>query len=472
MWYNKIVMKGGFLLFNFLKKGITLTVIIAVGFFAAFDLPSSTKAQQVANESIEAREARLRAELAQTEKEIAGWKTVLTQKQKESASIERDAEILNAKIQQAKLEIKARNIAIERLGKDIGVKQKTIESLDAKIERGKESLSQLIRKTNEIDSYSTVEMALSGQDISEFFEDIDSFDSIKQSMQDLFNEIRDDKSKTEAEKKSLNDKKDEETDVKVVVEAEKRKVEKSEAEKRELLKISKTQEKTYEQLLKERQKKAAEIRSALFALRDTAAIPFGTALSYANIVSAKTGVRAAFLLAILTQESNLGENIGTCNRPGDPANKLWTAIMPGPSDLASGKSKRNDQAAYLRITGSLGLDPASMPLSCPWQGGWGGAMGPAQFIPTTWEANQTKIATALGKSKVSPWEPQDAFMASGIYLAELGAANGNYTAERTAALKYYAGGAWNQKKNAFYGDGVMAKARNIQENMIDPLQNI
>jgi membrane-bound lytic murein transglycosylase B len=249
-------------------------------------------------------------------------------------------------------------------------------------------------------------------------------------------------------------------------------VEKNEAEKKELLKISKTQEKTYEQVLKERQKKASQIRAALFALRDTAAIPFGTALAYANVVSAKTGVRPAFLLAILTQETNLGENIGTCNRPGDPASKLWTAIMPGPSDLASGKSKRNDQAAFLRITSGLGLDPASVPLSCPWQGGWGGAMGPAQFIPTTWESKQSSIAAALGKSKVSPWEPQDAFMASGLYLSELGANSGTFTAERTAALKYYAGGAWNAKKNAFYGDGVMAKARNIQENMIDPLQNV
>lgn len=465
-------MKDDFFLLKFFKKTLIFSVIVAVGAFFLFQIPNATRAQQVANESVEAREARLRAELAQTEKEIEGWKTVLTQKQKESASIERDAEILNAKIQQAKLVIKARNIAIEQLGKDITVKQKTIESLDAKIERGKESLSQLIRKTNEIDSFSTVEVALSGQNISEFFEDIDSFDSIKQSLADLFLEIRQDKSQTENEKKNLSDKKDEETDVKAAIEAEKRRVEKDEAEKRNLLKISKTQEKTYEQLLKERQKKAAEIRSALFALRDTAAIPFGTALNYANVVAAKTGVRPAFLLAILTQETNLGENIGTCNRPGDPANKLWTAIMPGPLDLASGKSKRNDQGAYLRITASLGLDPASMPLSCPWQGGWGGAMGPAQFIPTTWEANQTKIAAALGKSKVSPWEPQDAFMASGIYLAELGAASGNFTAERTAALKYYAGGAWNQKKNAFYGDGVMSKARNIQENMIDPLQNI
>lgn len=466
-------MKDDFLLLKFFKKVscAAFLLLITVGFFGVLHTPFFAHAQ-VTNESVEQRQARLQAELDQTEKDIAQWQNILTQKKGETASIQRDADILNAQIQRAKLEIKARNIAIEQLGKDITVKQKTIETLDAKIERGKESLSQLIRKTNEIDSFSTVEVALSGEDISEFFRDIDSFDSIKQSLRELFLEIRNNKSQTEAEKEKLSSKKDQETDVKVAVETQKRQVEKNEAEKKQLLQISKTQEKTYEQVLKERQKKAAEIRSALFALRDTAAIPFGTALNFANIVSAKTGIRPAFLLAILTQETNLGENIGTCNRPGDPASKLWTAIMPGPKDIASGKSKRNDQAAFLRITSSLGLDPASMPLSCPWQGGWGGAMGPAQFIPTTWESRQTAVATALGKSKANPWIPLDAFMASGLYLSELGASSGNFTAERTAALKYYAGGAWNAKKNAFYGDGVMAKARNIQENMIDPLQNV
>lgn len=463
-------MNGDFLLFKFFKKCAFVT-LVATGLFGAFHAPLFVRAQTV-TETVEQRQARLQAELSQTEKEIAQWQTILTQKQGETASIKRDADILNAKIEEAKLVIKARNIAIEQLGKDITVKQKTIDTLDAKIERSKESLSQLIRKANEIDSYSTVEVALSGENISEFFRDVDSFDSIKQSLHALFVEIQADKSKTESEKAKLSDKKDQETDVKVAIEAQKRQVEKNEAEKMQLLKISKTQEQTYAQVLKNRQQKAAQIRAALFALRDSAAIPFGTALAYANVVSAKTGIRPAFLLAILTQETNLGENIGTCNRPGDPPQKLWTAIMPGPGDLASGKSKRNDQAAFLRITSSLGLDPASMPLSCPWQGGWGGAMGPAQFIPTTWESRQGSIMAALGKSSANPWEPQDAFMASGLYLAELGAGSRTFTAERTAALKYYAGGAWSAKKNAFYGDGVMAKAQNIQENMIDPLQNL
>lgn len=462
----------------FQKKPVFLlisTLAVVVFFLASiftFTGVRQAEAQTADSDKVAEREAELRKELEKTEKEIAQWTTVLDQKRKETGSIKRDAEILAAKIEQAKLVIKAKNLAIQTLGKDITQKEQTIGQLNARIERGKDSLSQLIRKTNEMDSYSVAEVALSNKDISEFFSDVESYDSIQRSLEDLFSEIRETKSKTETEKQALATKQNQETDAKMAVETEKRSVEKTEAEKRELLRISQNQEKSYEQVLAERQKKAAQIRSALFALRDTAAIPFGTALAFANKVSEKIGVRPAFLLAILTQETNLGENVGTCNRPGDPVSKQWQAIMPGPADIAAKKSKRDDESAFLRIVGALGFDPASMPLSCPWNGGWGGAMGPSQFIPTTWEAYQERVKAALGKRAVNPWEPQDAFMASGIYLSDLGASAQTWTAERTAALKYYAGGNWNNPANAFYGNQVMQKAQSIQENMIDPLQGL
>ena len=60
-------------------------------------------------------------------------------------------------------------------------------------------------------------------------------------------------------------------------------------------------------------------------------------------------------------------------------------------------------------------------------------------------------------------------MASALYLKDLGANAATFTAEREAALRYYAGSNWYKSKNAFYGRQVMEKATNIQENMIDPL---
>ena len=57
-----------------------------------------------------------------------------------------------------------------------------------------------------------------------------------------------------------------------------------------------------------------------------------------------------------------------------------------------------------------------------------------------------------------------------IYLGQLGAGVGGYTAEHTAAAKYYAGGAW-ATAGRVYANQVMAKVASIQSN-IDFLANI
>jgi len=104
-----------------------------------------------------------------------------------------------------------------------------------------------------------------------------------------------------------------------------------------------------------------------------------------------------------------------------------------------------------------------MPVSKkPWYG-YGGAMGPAQFIPSTWVLYEKRIATATGHNPPNPWDPFDAFMAAGILLKDNGANKGTASAERLAALRYLAG--WTnatKKAYAFYGDDVMDLASKYQ----------
>ncbi|MCC7004771.1 lytic murein transglycosylase [Candidatus Nomurabacteria bacterium] len=437
----------------FIKNKITIIFL----FFVLF-IPALSNA-----ETMSEKQSRLNSELAQILEEQKAIQDSLESVQHESASIQRDVSILTAQINQAKLNIKARNIKIEQLSKDIDIHSETIGTLSDRIKKNQQSLSELIKKTDELDSFSIAEILLSNQNMSDFLVDVDSFTSINKSLNELLNQIQTDKKQNEIEKDNLDKKRNAEIDARAEIEASKRIIEKKEAEKNKLLAASKLKEIGYAKILLDREKKASQIRAALFQLSGSAGIPFGTALDYANYASQKTGVRPAFLLAILTQESNLGKNIGTCNRPGDPVSKSWRNVMKPTRDIQP----------FIQITSALGLDPDQMPVSCPWQGGYGGAMGPSQFIPSTWLLYKDKIAKALGIGGMpNPWEPKDAFMASAIYLGELGASNGGYTAERTAALKYYAGAAWAKSKNAFYGNQVMAKAQDIQENMIDMLNNI
>jgi membrane-bound lytic murein transglycosylase B len=98
-------------------------------------------------------------------------------------------------------------------------------------------------------------------------------------------------------------------------------------------------------------------------------------------------------------------------------------------------------------------------------------MGPAQFIPSTWQMYAAKIAAARGKAVANPWDAQDAIMAMSFLLADNGAGVGGYTAEYNAAARYYAG--WSGPSTSAgqaYGAQVMAKVSSIQQN-IDFLAN-
>ena len=110
-----------------------------------------------------------------------------------------------------------------------------------------------------------------------------------------------------------------------------------------------------------------------------------------------------------------------------------------------------------------------MPVSCPMKDrygnyiGWGGAMGPAQFIPSTWILYKNKVAELTGHNPPSPWNLQDAFVACALLLKDNGAARGGWKAEWQAAMKYFCGRI--NYRFRFYGDSVMSLAKKYQEEI-------
>ncbi|MBI5004664.1 MAG: lytic murein transglycosylase [Candidatus Lloydbacteria bacterium] len=411
--------------------------------------------------TIDARRAQLEADLANLEKEIEGQQAILQSKQRERVSLERDVAILDAQIQEAKLSIRARDIAIEKLRTDIGGKQKLIGTLLDKMEGERRSLAQLVRKTNEVDQYSIVEVALAKENISELFSDIDSLDFLGRALGESLDEIEKTKNLTEGEKHALESKRAEEEELRGIQVLQQHRIEQNEADKKQILNITKGQEAAYQQVIKQKEKSAAAIRSELFTLRGSAAIPFEKALQFAEKARKATGVRAAFILGTIAEESELGANVGSGNWQKD----LYQCYQ----NIGYPTSAEKQKAAFLSITGELGLNPDTMPVSKAPYYGCGGAMGPAQFMPTTWQLYKSSIASRTGHYPPNPWDAEDAFMAAALLLRDNGASGGGYAAERRAALRYLAGGNWQKPSYAFYGEDVMALAEKYQ-NMIDILQ--
>ena len=420
--------------------------------------------QVLANQELDLAQAdrsRLEAELTDLEAQIAQKQKELDGQKGQSASLSRDIAILTTQINKAKLDIKAKNLVIQKLGGEINQANNKIQTLTEKIEAEKASLAQLLRKSREIDDKSLVEFVLSKNTISEAYGDLAAFASINEGIKSSVEEITGIRVETEASKKALEKKKDQETDVKVQLENTKKQVEQNEKNKQQLLSISKNKEAEYQKIIAEQQKKVAEIKARLFNLAGVSQpIRFDLALQYAEEVSAKTGVDPAFLLAIITQESKLGANVGKCyltdSTTGAGVNvntgKVWSNLMKATRDVQP----------FLEITNKLGLNAFKTAVSCPIasSGGYGGAMGPAQFIPSTWKIFESKISELVDGTP-NPWDPRDAFMASALYLTNLGASGNSYTSQIKAACKYYGSGG----STCSYSKSVMKLKTGIQSDI-------
>ncbi len=287
------------------------------------------------------------------------------------------------------------------------------------------------------------------------------------SLQESFRDIEVTKADTEVEKKSLEGAKKKEVDLKYVQEVERSKIEQQEAEKENILTVTKGQEAVYQQILQQKRAEAARISAQLFALRDTEGIKFGDALEYAREASKLTGVRTAFLLGILKQETDIGNNLGSCVI-SDLKSGETRSVTSG-TVYSNGIHPTRDLPIFQTLMDTLGREPLSTRVSCPWGGGYGGAMGPAQFIPSTWSGYIDRLEGTLGEYP-DPWNPRHAFIASAVFLADLGAGAGGYSAEHEAAARYYAGGNW-QTAGQGYANSVLGHAQMIQTTMIDPIED-
>lgn len=429
-------------------RKILKIIILPIFFFFLFFTPSL--AEEVNQNATKERREELQKKLDSLDSQIETLDSVIQQKRTESASLERDIAIFDAKIKKAKLEIQRLDGEIAKTKTGIVQRTEQIKTLSDKSEKKKDSLAELIRKNNEMDSTGLAEIVLGYQKMSDFFAGEDTLEPIHRLIQDTLDEIKTTKKQTEKEKDDLTEKQAEQVQLKTAQEMERKTLAANEAEKQNVLKVTKGLEKGYKAVMALKQKDAATIRSQLFLLSGSPSISFEKAVEYGNLVWKTLKVRPAFLLGVIREESNLGANVGKGN---------WK------EDLSHNKCA-SQREAFVKITSELGLDPDLLPVSKKvWYGYCGGAMGPAQFMPTTWLLYKKSISNITGNNPPNPWDPKDAFVASGLLLKDNGAATGGVAAERKAALKYLAGGNWNKLAYAFYGNDVMEFASEYQEQI-------
>jgi peptidoglycan hydrolase CwlO-like protein len=443
-----------------LTKGLKSSVILVVITFFLFSFvyapvykfPSLTLAADNQND---AQRQQLENQLSDLEKQIADYENAITQYQKQGQTLKNEIKTLESKISKLNLQIKAININLEKLNQEIEDTQSKIASAENNISFNKEALSRVLQNLYENESQSLMEIFVASPNLSDFFGNINNLMLVQDNLRITVDKITQLKNDLLEQKEQLALEKSDAETLKAYQASQKQTIQQTQAQKNEILKETKGKESIYQTLVAQTKKTAAQIRSQIFELLGGGELTFDKAFTLAKAAEDATGVRAALILAILDRESALGQNVGRCS--------YKTAMNPNPKRQSDG-SYKSDVDLFLALVSQLNIGNAeSIMVSCPNKDGlYGGAMGPAQFLPSTWNIYSASISAIMGRSPANPWNNADAFMAAALYLKDAGAANN----EKIAAAKYYCGGRWNRYTCLnVYGYNVVQQAKKFQQDI-------
>ncbi len=387
-----------------------------------------------------------KAQVSDKEKEIEKINQEIKELKEKRNSTVAEADIIASKVaelkknlEKAEVELSATKSSLQKVTGEQVETESNIEVITGDIEIKREYLRALVRQLHTAEQTSVVRIFFDTLSLSDVLAERAAYKNLQDRTVGILTDLREKEEDLHGKKEELIAKENELTQLEKVQAAQATEVTSQKEEQAAFLSAKKEEQLNYERKIKEAEEARKEVEQKVFKLQSSGVeLSLDTATDMAKFASKVTGVDPALLMAILKVESNLGNNVGSGKFPDD--------MQPASRD------------AFIRLTAKLGIDPydsAAAPISRrPASGrGWGGAMGPSQMMPATWEGIEPRIEQLSGTSPVSPYKLEHAFVATAIYVADRGAAAGQ---EREALAKYIAGPNWTYWVNSWYTDRIMA----------------
>ncbi|MEA3272983.1 MAG: hypothetical protein U9Q72_00055 [Patescibacteria group bacterium] len=401
----------------------------------------------------EATEAEQAEKIKQKKIELEKAESKVTKYQSKTDALTQKAETLeevigelNEEVTNTEQAIQKAQSAIDKVQAEIDIKVQQINEKEKELDAKRAILSEYIREINRLSGQSMVEVLLSADDLASYLQELNSLNKTSSNIQEIYNEIKGRRSILLVQKEKLEKNKENQTALKIMQKQQKMYLENKKQHRDNLLQKTRGEESQFRELLEQNEVVVDRIYGELTALQSLGSpIDFKEALYTARYASKKTGTRVEFLLGVLKVESNMGVNVGGGTYKVD--------MHPAQRDR------------FEKICEDLGYDPDEKPVSrkpcyrdsegnCS---GWGGAMGPAQFMPSTWMGYKKSIEKTINIEHANPWNLRHALVAMGLKLAKVpGVTEGDEKAERKAANIYLAGSNW--ENFTWYGDRVIAFA--------------
>lgn len=414
----------------------------------------------------EDKRSEIEKEISRLEQDAAAIDENIKNTQASASTLSGEIKIFNDEIKQRQLEIKKLNLVLQKTGADIKKATEMVSALSLKINKQRKALSASLFLLSTYDQDTILAVLLKNKKLSDFFTLLHNLDLVQSDIQTALVDLRQDRKDFETKKEELAGFQEEQEELKVFKEIEERFLAQKKKEKDEILRLTKGKEALFQQLLKSKKKDIAALKTQLFYIEKTG-ITAEDAVKFADLAAKRAGIRTAFLLALLEVETgkqfedgiiSVGTNLGTGNWQKD----LYKCYI----NLGKRSAAESEKRAFLSITEKLNLDPDKMPVSRKPSYGCGGAMGPAQFLPTTWLRFEKKVAELTGHNPPSPWNVEDAFTASAVFLASAGADLQTQAGEIRAAKTYISGSPSCSKYICrSYSNRIIALARDIDRTL-------
>lgn len=320
-------------------------------------------------------------------------------------------------------QISTTQVVLTQTQSDIAEKEKEINDLNQQIQNNKTLLAGYIQEMSINDQTDPlITFASSGDSLSSLVVNYDQMINVKAKILDMIDQINQQESDLSKVKSQLAQK---------------------EADNQQYLAAKQTQQVQVASDIQTTENTISQLKSELNSLQSQLSALLGGGVSIQNIedaageASKATGVRKDYILAELVEETNLGKFTGGCT-------------------YKNANMHSYDIPVFKEIMKSLGYGLNDKKVSCP-QGYYGGAMGIAQFIPTTWEAYSSQISADTGHNPPNPWNVYDGVMGMALYLANHG---GNHKSGEFEASEIYDCGSASSRCSG-YASNVQDIAKNI-----------
>ncbi len=377
-----------------------------------------------------------RKELEELEAEIETLKGKQQSAASQAKAAEEQVRAVTQRLRAAQLRLERTVLTLSLNRRERDRAEEEIKRLRERIQTKRQHLRYVIRSLYLKEQASFIDIILGSGSLGELLAEQRTYHELQKRTVQLIRELRADRQELERKQQALEQRKQELDRLRGLQVRQQAELNDRRLEKQDALRFKEQQRVEYKRQVQEAQAARQEIEQEIFTLRSIGLeLALNDAYDAARYAGGLTGTRPSLLLAIVKVETNVGQWLGSGVFPED--------MHPASRD------------AFLRLAEKLGLDPYDTPISrrpTSYQG-WGGAIGPGQFMPDTWERLEPRVKALLGRQP-NPFELADALVGIGIMMADRGAVDPSRELE--AVSRYLAGPNWQY--HTWYGRKVLAVA--------------